>query len=120
MSVDLYDADAYLSMHVEKVAWESLSDDMDRKNSLQMAENYINAAFELREDVKEKSIYLYAVCEQAIHLLVFDKERLILQREGVSSYKFEDMSFQMDISFISPIVSTFLKKHSFKKLGKII
>lgn len=116
--MNLNDADAYLSMHVESETWAKLSPE-EQSNSLDMAEIYINAAFDLRDDVKEKPIYLHAICEQAIHLLVFDKARLLLQREGVSSYKIDDIQYTMDNSFISPIVTAFLKKHSIKRLGEI-
>jgi len=117
--INLTDVNEYLSMHVEKAAWEALSEE-DKTGSLNMAEQYIDSVFELRDGTKEKTIYLHAVCEQAIHLITFDKERLKLQREGVSSYKFDDMSFQMVNSFISPITTVFLKKHSFKQLGEIV
>lgn len=117
--INLNDADAYLSMHVEAAVWTLLSND-EKNKSLEMAEHYINSVFELRDGTKKDAIYLHAICEQAIHLLVFDKERLKLKREGVSSYKVDDMSFQMDNSFISPIASAFLKKHSYKRLGEIV
>ncbi len=117
--INLTDADVYLGKHIEKDAWNKLTES-EKLNSLEMAESYINSAFDLRDDVKVKTIYLHSICEQAIHLLVFDKARLKLQREGVSSYKVDDLSYQMTNSFISPIASAFLRKHSFKQLGEIV
>lgn len=117
--INQIDANEYLSMHTEVKAWSGLSE-YEQTKSLNMAEHYINSFFELRDGTKEKAIYLHAVCEQAIHLIVFDKERLKLQREGVSSYKVDDISFQMNNSIISPIVTAFLKRHSYRQVGEIV
>lgn len=117
--INLSDANSYLYKHIESDEWLKLTEE-EKSNSLEMAELYIDASFNLNDSVKSKPIYLHAVCEQAIHLLVFDKERLKLQREGVASYKVDDLQFQMNNSFIAPMTATFLKRYSFKKLGEII
>lgn len=117
--INLNEANKYLMFHQESETWLYLSDEK-KVGLLEQAEAYINNTYDLREGTHDSLNYLHAVCEQAIHLLVFDKERLNLQREGVTSYKFDDMNFQMKNSFISPIAYSFLSKHIYKKLGEII
>jgi len=114
------DSDSYFQNHQEKDEWISpyLSYE-EKKALLKKAEMYINNSFDLRNGVKGELIYLHAIYEQAIFLLTFDKERSRLQREGVVSYKVEDMSFTMTHSIISPVTKVFLKKHIYKKVGKI-
>lgn len=117
--MNLNDADIYLNRHKNSDAWNKLSED-EKLNSLQMAELYIDSALDLRGGTKDKPIYKHAIYEQAIHLIVFDNERFQLQQQGVTSYKFDDMNFNMDQSIISPITRTFLKKFTYKQLGEII
>lgn len=116
--VSLNEANKYLSIHSESNAWISLEDGK-KADLLEQAESYIKNTYNLRTNTEDSLNYLHAVCEQAIHLLTFDKERSKLQREGVTSYKFEDINFQMLPSFISPIAYSFLKKHIYKKVGEI-
>jgi hypothetical protein len=85
----------------------------------------ITGAFNLREgyDDPESDNYtpfFNAVCEQAIHMLQFDQERMKLQREGVNQYNVDDLSFKMSYSLISPIAKAFLKPIIYKKVGNIV
>ncbi|MBS4207449.1 hypothetical protein [Bacillus sp. FJAT-50079] len=112
-------ADEYFRSHTEADAWDETLYD-ERESLLNKAETMINSVFDLRKGTEELEIYQFAIFEQAIFLATFDKERSRLQREGVTSYKVEDLSFSMNQSVISPIAYTFLKKHIYKKVGKIL
>lgn len=118
MTFNITDANEYLRYHNEAHKWDEL--DEERKESLlHVAETFINT-LDLRRDVKDKLIYKHAIYEQAFHLLTFDEERFKLQREGVVSYKFDDMNFQMQQQLISPIAQSFLRRFIYKRLGEIV
>src|SRR5690625_4316892 len=112
------DANEYLQYHNESHKWDELEDDK-KESLLFVAESFINT-MDLRADVKDQLVYQHAIYEQALHLLVFDKERSKLQREGVVSYKFDDMNFTMEQSIISPVANQLLRKYIYKQLGVIV
>lgn len=116
--ISLSQANNYFQAHKLKDVWVNSPDDV-KENILLLAENYLKTTFNLREGAEESTSYEFAVYEQAIHLLSFDKERLMLQSEGVMMYSFDGINTQMKQSFISPIAHMFLKKYIFRKVGDI-
>jgi hypothetical protein len=111
------EADSYFKSHIEKDVWENL--DEETKLSLLNKSQTIILDVDLRNDVFEKSIYKYAVFEQAIYLKTVDKERLRLQSQGVISYKIDDISFSMQATAFNPLVKEMLKKYIYVKMGEI-
>jgi hypothetical protein len=107
MAVTITDAYDYFSTRLFSDEWWN-SIDSTKTSALTTAENMIKSHFVLKSDAESSTAYLHAVCEQALHLLQFNKERFRLQQEGVTSYGVEDMSFKMENSLFSPIVRGFL------------
>ncbi|MEC1786082.1 hypothetical protein [Schinkia azotoformans] len=117
--INLTDANTYFSTRLHSDEWTNALDN-DKTSALTTAENMLLNTFTLREGYQDIPAYLHAVCEQAIHLLQFDKERYRLQQEGVSSYGVDDQNFNMSYSIISPIVKAFLKPLIYKKAGDVV
>ena|GEM_PF-6726701 len=114
----IVEADSYFKSHVEKDVWENL-DEETKLSLLNKAQTIILDVLDLRNDVFEKSIYKYAIFEQAIYLKTVDKERLRLQSQGVISYKIDDISFNMQTTAFNPLVKEMLKKYIYIKMGEI-
>lgn len=119
MTVSVQQANDYLKFHINGDKWNEVNDEK-KSYLLNLAEHYIENYFFLRDGYKDSMNFQHAIIEQAIHLLSMDKERSQLQKEGVYSYKVDDMTFQMEISFVSPIVHSFLKSFIYKKVGEIV
>lgn len=119
MTVNVQQANNYLKFHVNGEKWNEV-DDEKKTYLLNLAEQYIENYFSLRDGYKDSTNFQHAIIEQAIHMLTMDKERLQLQKEGVTTYKVDDMSFQMDSSFISPVVKSFLKRYIYVRVGEIV
>jgi hypothetical protein len=114
--MNLQKANKYLDNHLFNDKWVELDDDK-KESALQTAKNILLANFNFRKGVEETDTYLHAVCEQAIHLLNMDKERIQLKQEGVSYYAIDGFTFQMDTSIISPIAKSLLKKITKLRVG---
>jgi hypothetical protein len=112
-------ANEYFYSHVEANTWISLDEEI-KSDLIHKAETMIDNFVDLRKGTKELDIYQFAVFEQAIFLVTFDKERSRLQKEGVTSYKVDDLSFTMESMPMSPIAVAFLKKYTYKRLGEIV
>lgn len=116
MTVSYDNANKYFQYHKLKDVWSNAYDAIEL---LVQAENMLVNTFTLREGYKDSLSYEHAVYEQAIHMLSFDKERYILQTEGVKLYSYDGIQVQMEQSLISPIAFKFLRKHICRKVGDI-
>ncbi|WP_416147899.1 hypothetical protein ACM26V_16850 [Salipaludibacillus sp. HK11] len=116
--INIQNANTYFDMHMEANKWFTL-DDQSKETMLQKAESYIDNAFDLRDGTKDTINYKHAIYEQTIFMLTFDRERHKLQREGVTMFKVDDLSFHMTTSLISPVAHLFLKRFIYKKVGRI-
>jgi hypothetical protein len=119
MTVSLTNADKYFAYHKLKDVWDKSYLEIDPSNVLTQAENMLKNSFNLREGAENALSYEHAVYEQAIHMLSFDKERYILQNEGVKLYSYDGIQIQQGQSLISPIAFMFLKKLIYRKVGDI-
>ncbi|WP_404403809.1 hypothetical protein [Jeotgalibacillus malaysiensis] len=117
--ITIESATEYLSAHPNEKFWIE-SDPVKQDSILKLAKAYIDSSFDLRPGTEETEAYFHAVCEQAIHLLSFDKERFNLINQGVRNYKYEDIQVDVRGNLISPIVFGFLKKHKFKQKGEVV
>lgn len=117
--VDLVRANDYFKNRLNSDVWNGLTDDK-KQAALNTAEIMLQNSFTFREGFEITDSWFYGVCEQAIHLLQFDTERLKLQQEGVRQYAVGDNSFTMNNSIISPITKGFLKSIIYKQVGKVV
>lgn len=116
--INIEDANNYFLTRLFSDEWQNAEEPI-KQSALNTAEKLITSHFLLQNDVEETEAYLHSVCEQAIHLLQFNKERFRLQNEGVTSYKVDDISINMNRSIISPIIKGFLKPILFK-VGNVV
>lgn len=112
-------ANDYFMKHIQFDKWNSF-DELVKEQALTTAENLINGHFTLRSHAEETDAYFHAVCEQALHLLLFSKERFQLQSEGVNEYKVDDIQISMTNALFSPIVKGFLKPIIKKEVGRLV
>lgn len=117
--VDHQRAEDYFETSIYADDW-SKSDYDKQIRTMKTAETMLVNSFTLRDGFETTDNFFNAVCEQAIHLLLFDKERLKLQREGVGQYAVGDHSFSMRNTIISPIAKGFLKPLIYKKAGNVV
>jgi hypothetical protein len=116
---DYGDYDSYFQGHPLKDLWFNSDINEFPDHTITVAENMLQTSFNLRENFEETSSYAFAVYEQAIHLLSFDKERYRLQSQGVKLYSYDGIQVQQDQSLISPIAFKFLRKLICRKVGDI-
>lgn len=122
--INITDANTYFESRLFNEEWIN-ADNTIRQSALTTSENMLlshveSSGYLLIDDAKNKSQYLHAVCEQAIHLLQFDKERYKLQNEGVVIYRVEDVNIHMNNALISSVALSFLKTIVHKKVGRIV
>ncbi|MBU9714422.1 hypothetical protein [Evansella tamaricis] len=117
--ISLNQADEYFLNHLQCEKWSTFNEQV-KENALHTAENLIKGHFTLRENAEGTTAYFHAVCEQALHLLTFSKERFQLQNEGIHDYRIDDIHIQMNNAIFSPIVIGFLKPIIKKNIGKIV
>jgi hypothetical protein len=116
---DYGDADTYFQGHKLSYLWFDSEINKSPDNLIILAENMIQNTFNLRQGADETSSYAYAVYEQAVHILSFDKERYLTQSQGVKLFSYDGIQVQQDQSLISPIAFMFLKKLIYRKVGDI-
>lgn len=116
MAITLEEADAYFEYH------DSWFNHLERESALNRAEKMILALYgdKLTDEAMQNVRYSYAVYEQALHLVEFSKERYRLQLEGVTTYKVDDVSFNMSQSLVSPTACALLKTLLKKRVGRTV
>jgi hypothetical protein len=115
--IELIKADDYFTNHLESDIWQTTIDSQEK--ALYTAEMILKSHFNLRDGAETNEKYLYAVCEQALHLLMISPERYKLKKEGVKEYSVDDMKFVMDTDIISPIARKFIKSLTKLRVGEI-
>jgi hypothetical protein len=119
MTVSLDNANNYFKYHKLREFWDGAILDIDQEDVLTQAQNMLTTAFNLREGYEESSSFEFAVYEQAIHLLSYEKERYLTQSQGVKLFSYDGIQVQQEQSLISPIAMMFLKKLIYRKVGKV-
>jgi hypothetical protein len=118
--VDLSKANDYFSTRLFSDEWNT-ADDLIKTNAIITAENQILLKYSIPDNKKTTDEYFNAVCEQAIFLLQFDRERYQLQREGVTQYTVEDISVTMKTVASGIPISSFAEQmlKSITQTGKV-
>ncbi|WP_373892775.1 hypothetical protein [Virgibacillus sp. CBA3643] len=117
--MDLKQANNYLSVHMFAEKWTQLEDDK-KQSVLNYAETILHSHFNFREGYEETDNYHHALYEQAIHLLNFEKERLLMQQQGVTYLAVDGITQQMTNSIVSPVAKGFLKNITKRHIGDAI
>ncbi|WP_214480971.1 hypothetical protein [Bacillus sp. SM2101] len=117
--MELQKANDYFINHLSYDDWMTFTNDK-QQSALNTAETMLVNSFTLRPNYADSNNFHFAVYEQAIHLLMFSKDRYRLQQEGVKSYGVDDVSVSMDNTIISPIAKKFLRPLIKRHWGKIV
>lgn len=119
MTVNVEKATQYFRYHKLADVWKEIMGQYAKENLLQQAESFLHNTLTLREGTESTSNFEHAVYEQAIHMLSFDKERYLLQNQGVNLYSYDGIQVQQGQSLHSPIAFQFLRKYICRKVGDI-
>lgn len=119
MTVSLTEANNYLTNHLHNQKWID-ADDTTKQNALNTAENILKSSFSFREGYEKTDNWFHAVCEQALHLLNFGKDRFQLQQEGVTYYAVDGVTLTMNNGLLSTVAKGFLKPIIKVRVGDLV
>jgi len=114
--IEISKAYTYLENHLFNEKWLE-SSEIERQSALNTSEKILQSHFNFRDGAETTENYFHAVCEQAIHLINYAKERYQLQQEGVTYYAVDGITFTMKNNIISPVAKGFLKPIIKRRVG---